>query len=197
MSEQDRTSTSRQTVAGRFAGDVTHMPLWQKAVLGLAILIGIVGVIGQLTAKPEPAPVVQTDGNPTGVPPGRTFVRGNPQTPAPEPESVAPAPSNRLAEYAPLLTRSGAGFVGAFIIGWAFRVFVKTMVIISLLGVGLLLAGSYYGVLDVDWSVARQHYTSAAGWLWGQASQLKSAALSHLPSTASGVLGLIVGLCRK
>jgi uncharacterized membrane protein (Fun14 family) len=194
MSEQEHVQ-NRRSVAGRFVGDVAHMPLWQKGLLVLAMVVGVVGVIGELSAKPEPAPTVQPDAAPDAPPTGRTFVSGSPQAPEPIPET-APK-STWLADNAPMLTRSAVGFIGAFIVGWAFRVFIKTMVTVTVLGAGLLLALSYYGVLDVDFTAARQQYASATAWLWDQASHLKTVALSHLPSTTSGVLGLFVGLRKK
>ena len=102
-----------------------------------------------------------------------------------------------MAEHSPWLTRTGLSFVLAFIIGWAFRAFIKAMAIVTALGVGAMLLLSHFRVINIDFSAAEQHYATAMQWLGDQALRLKDAAMAHLPASTSGAFGLFVGLRKK
>src|SRR5687768_49213 len=134
MSEEH--PTPRPSVAGRFFGDVFHMPGWQKSLLGIAFLAGVAGFVGQMYGKFTAAPP------PEG---SRSIVGKAPQSPTTaEPVAGEPAPEPTVFQrISPNMSGMGLSFVAAFVIGWAFRVFIKTMVTVTVLGAGLLLALSY------------------------------------------------------
>lgn len=196
MSDHDDTSEKR-SVGRRIAGDAAHMPWWQKGLLILAVLVAAAGVVGQIVARPAAETARQQPAGEGSVTPGgsRGFIAGSPQAPAGAP--VAEPERSWWEQNAPALTKAGVSFVGAFLIGWAFRIYIKTMVIFTLLAVGILLALSYFNVINIDFSAAREQYTSAAGWLTDQATRLKDAALSHLPASSTGLAGLIAGMWKK
>jgi uncharacterized membrane protein (Fun14 family) len=173
------------------------MPFWQKAVLGLAMVVGVAGAGAQLATRSAPPPPAPTANESTSAAPegSRGFVSGQPQaTPAQQP----PAPEETWVQKAsPVATKSGIGFVGAFLVGWLFRVFLKTMAVITAIGVAILLALSYFNVIDIDVSAAKQQWSSISGFLTTQAGNLKELLMNHLPASSASAGGFVVGLCRK
>jgi len=102
-----------------------------------------------------------------------------------------------LERLSPGMTRMGLSFIAAFVIGWAFRVFIKTMLLITVLGTALLLGLSYFGVLNVDFTKARTEYAGAIAWISDQAERLRDTALAYFPSTGGSMVGLLLGLKKK
>jgi len=195
----------KPSVFTRFFGDVFSMPVWQKLTLGVAALLGGTGVAGQTYSHYNAAPPgplqtqVQTDN--TFPPPANSHeIVGTVKTPedsAPaSPTEPQPAPSF-FEQNAPAMTRVGLSFVGAFIIGWAFRVFVKAMLLITVLGAALLMGLSYFHVVNVDFSEARTKYADSIAWVADQAAKLRDAAVAHLPASGSSMVGLFVGFRKK
>ena len=91
----------------------------------------------------------------------------------------------------------GFGFVGGFIVGFIFRAFIKLMMLITLVVVGGLAALSYFNILNVDFTAARQAYETNTAWLTDQAGRLKDLLVGYLPSSTGGAAGVFFGLRRK
>ena len=87
--------------------------------------------------------------------------------------------------------------LAGFVLGWLFRAFLKTMAFFLMLAIAALAALSYFGVLNVDFTSAREHYASALHWLGDQSSRLKDLIISHLPSSGGGALGAFLGFRRR
>ncbi|CAN5514383.1 hypothetical protein BH10PLA1_BH10PLA1_18310 [soil metagenome] len=194
---------AKPSVFARFFGDIFNMPIWQKGFLALATALGGAGVAGQTYSKfsPQQQPVVNTQNAPAAVTPSESsgFVDER-RVPNPPPDPAAPDAQTEpgLVQYnSPWMTRVGLSFVGGFIIGWAFRVFIKTMMLVTVLGVALLVGLSYFHVVNVDFSAARVKYADSIEWVIDQAAKLRDAAMTYLPSTSTGVAGLFVGVKRK
>jgi uncharacterized membrane protein (Fun14 family) len=128
--------------------------------------------------------------------PGRGFVGSDSsgQAPAPEPTPPPPTLQERLS---PAAIRSGLGLIGGFIIGWAFRAFLKMMSIITFLIAAIFVGLSYFNVLNVDFTAAETKVKSSSAWVSDQASRAKDAAMSHIPGSAVSVVGLWLGFRRK
>lgn len=199
----------KPSVFARFFGDVFSMPVWQKAFLSIAALVGGAGVAGQTYNKLAPQPPGQPA--PAEVDPHTSVVTSNPlespqiisqppgSLPGPEtstPDGSAP-PSTMISTHSPWMTRIGLSFVGGFILGWAFRVFIKTMAIVTFLGVALLMGLSYFHVVNVDFSAARVKYADSIAWISDQAAKLRDVAVTYLPSTGTSMAGLAVGFKKK
>jgi uncharacterized membrane protein (Fun14 family) len=200
---QQTPQPEKPSVAGRFFCDMWNMPRWQKTLLGLFLGVGVAGGAGQVYSRLTPPPSTAQVKSGTSIntpPPGQGFVGGSPQAPGspttPSVDTQQPEPS-WMAEHSPWLTRTGLSFVLAFIIGWAFRAFIKAMAIVTALGVGAMLLLSHFRVINIDFSAAEQHYATAMQWLGDQALRLKDAAMAHLPASTSGAFGLFVGLRKK
>lgn len=91
----------------------------------------------------------------------------------------------------------GFGFVGGFIIGFVFRAFLKLMTLVTVLVGGGLMLLSYYHVLNIDFTHARDVVQSNAEWLTEQATRLKDLLVAHLPSSTGGAAGVFFGLRRR
>ncbi len=191
----------KPSIVTRFFGDLFQMAGWQKVTLGLAALIGGTGVAGQTYHRFGTSSSQSVETRPDSTtPPDHTpnFVDPAIAPPAQkEPDPTATTDGSFFQRNSPAMTRIGLSFVAAYIIGWAFRVFIKAMLLVTVLGGGLLLGLSYFNVVNVDLSAAREKYTDSIAWVTDQAGRLKDAALAHLPASGSGMMGLFVGLRKK
>jgi uncharacterized membrane protein (Fun14 family) len=190
-------------VIRRFVTDLFYMPRWHKGVLAIALLSTGLGwshwgyhVMADVnSSSTQPTQTVQqgpyaysTNGNssPANSPSGTA------QSPIPGPSTVSsPSP---LASWA---RRAGGSVLVGFVIGWAFRTFLRTMASITTIFVGALGLLSYFHIMNVDMTAAEQKYTTASSWVTDQAGKLRDAAISHVHSTAAGALGMIMGVRKK
>jgi uncharacterized membrane protein (Fun14 family) len=85
--------------------------------------------------------------------------------------------------------------VFGFIIGWIFRAFIKTMALVTILGVGILFALSYFNVIDFE--STRKAFESRMGWVTDQGERLKNVATTYVPSSVPALLGGFLGFRRK
>lgn len=191
----DRDAPRRRPVR-EFFQHLIELPRWQKTVLLLASMLTVAGVAGQVSlsatkavknqSSDETKPSMPTGGmhafDPSGAPKSTS-------TPAPSPTFV-----QRVSPYA---TRVGLGLVGGFIIGWAFRAFIKMMTTITLGIVMLLTALSYFNVMNVDLTSAEGQFKSGGSWVSDQATRLKDAALAHIPGSATSFIGFFLGFRRS
>jgi uncharacterized membrane protein (Fun14 family) len=106
-------------------------------------------------------------------------------------------PPSLVARLSPNATRIGGSVVAGFVLGWIFRAFVKTMAFFALLAGAALMALSYFGVINVDLSSAREHYASVMHWLSDQGMRLKDVVIAHLPSSSGGAVGAYLGFRRR
>ena len=90
--------------------------------------------------------------------------------------------------------RLGFSFIVGLAAGFALKVAFK----IALLVIGVVLVGvfalQYAGVAEVDWSSVELQYNSGADWLGTQGGALLDFMGRNLPSAASFLAGLAVGL---
>lgn len=106
-------------------------------------------------------------------------------------------PQTLIEEFSPATTRMGVSVLAGFVFGWLFRAFLKTMTFFALIVAALLVGLSYFGILNVDFSAAREHYAGAVHWLTDQGERLKAVLMSHLPSSGGGALGAYMGFRRR
>ena len=171
------------------------MPLWHKAMLALAAVLLGGGVAGQVSGWFAGDSSAASSGTTINAPNSSHFIG-----PANSPESsggaVAAAPSWR-ERISPWMSKVGLSFIVGLVVGWVFRAFLKVM---SLLGgalLAILLALSYFNVLNIDMTAAREQYASTMAWATDQAHHLAKAILNHLPGSTSSFLGLFVGFRRR
>src|SRR4051812_39369262 len=156
-----------------------NMHRWQRTLLTLSLLIFGAGATGQITGY---------------------FGHVNEQTAATDVprDTVKQAPEPTLRErLSPWATRFGASMLGGFLIGFALRVFIRITVSLIALGAMIMMALSYFNVMNVDLTAAETKYDSGIHWAEDQAYKLKDAAMSHLPSTGGSAFGAFAGFRRK
>jgi uncharacterized membrane protein (Fun14 family) len=174
---------------------LTHlrvMPGWHKAVILLGGVLAVMGTVGQIAARTggDARSHVTTNSQPSS---SNGFVSATDSRDA-EP---APSPLTRLSPHA---TRIGLSIILGFVIGWLFRAFLKTMVLLALLVGGGLWLLAHFNILhigDDNLQAIKDKSGQAASWLGAQASHLKDLAIAHLPSTGGGALGAFLGIRRR
>lgn len=102
-----------------------------------------------------------------------------------------------MKDYSPALLLFGGSYLGGFFLGWIFRRFVKTAVIIA--GGFILLMGGLKstGWIALDWAgieaAASQSLTSFQSGVEG----VKQVLMGYLPSAGSGSAGIFFGFRKK
>lgn len=175
---------------------LTHlvvMPRFHQSLLGLAMLLAGGGTLGQIAGyfKGPATPTVQTT---TTAPGGSSFVDAN-EAPTATP---AEAPPQTIGErVAPWATRVGFAYIVGFVVGWAFRAFIKIMSLLTMAGVSIIAGLSYFHILNVDMTTTQQKYESVMHWVTDQGSKAASALMHHFPGSASSFAGMFLGFKRK
>ncbi len=196
--------TESPSIVGRFFSDLFRMPGWQKWFLSMAAVLGGTGAVGQTYSKlsspstppPQSMAQVQPSAEEAHPPKSSNFVSEQAVSPDSTPQAEPPEPTI-LQTHSPWMTRIGFSFVGGFILGWAFRAFIKTMAIVSFLGFALLMGLSYFHVVNVDFSQAREKYADSIAWISDQAAKARDVALTYFPSTGTSMAGLALGFRKK
>jgi uncharacterized membrane protein (Fun14 family) len=183
-----------------FLAHLITMPGWHKAVLVVGALLAFGGGIGRIagaTRQPANAPASQPQQSATDAP--KSSFAGDSTPPAADKplEAQREPDGSLLIRLSPHAMAIGLSLVAGFLIAWVFRAFLKTMALLALVVTGGLFALSYFGVLNVDLSSAKQEYTSVIHWLGDQAGRLKDVAMAHLPSSGGGAVGAWLGLRRR
>ncbi len=201
------TNTERlrfKTAPRHFLAHLATMPRWHKLVLLLGVGLAIAGGIGWMTsraASDSGRRVTTVTSNSASAPAGSSkFIDGGA---SPSDSTITTTTTTReepptlIGRLSPNATRIGGSVVAGFVFGWIFRAFLKTVTFFVLLAGAALLALSYFGVINVDLSSAREHYASALHWLSDQGERLKDAVIAHLPSSGGGTLGAFLGFRRR
>jgi uncharacterized membrane protein (Fun14 family) len=186
------------TAHEHFAAHVKTMPRWHKAVLVMGVVLALAGGAGWVMGRNEgdgKAARVTTTGSPAPVGSSK-FIDDNGAGSSPTSTTGQSAPG-MISRLSPNATRIGVSVLAGFVLGWLFRAFLKTMAFFLMLAIAILAALSYFGVLNVDFTSAREHYASALHWLGDQTTRLKDLVISHLPSSGGGALGAFLGFRRR
>lgn len=97
----------------------------------------------------------------------------------------------------PTVAQMGGSFLGGFLIGWAFRRFLKAAALIA----GIILAGlaalKATGWISLDWSSLDAQISHGLRWLQGEAEGLKNLLAGYLPSASAGGAGALFGFRKK
>lgn len=168
----------------------SRQPLWTSKLFLLAALSLIVGtglwIRDALTAVP--ATPVAEGSPPSGPNPSGSSLVDNP--------SPADAPPVSLTDGAPLTFRMGAGFMGGFVVAWAFRKFIRLALLISAIAVGTIALAKTTGLVDIDWSGVERTVTDGVGQATARAGEAKDALLRYVPGGLCSFVGLFVGARR-
>ncbi len=176
---------------------------WQKAMLGLSLLLMIVGgglKVYAMTRPQTPQTTTPSDSGSTTTTgprtPGSSFLSGSPSgsdSSAKETSPTQPETQFDLNNWSPAIFRLGFSFFVGFCIAYALRAFFKitafTLGIILLAMFGL----QYMGWVQIDWLLLERQYDSAVDWIRYQTASFQQFVTGQVPSAASAVTGLFVG----
>lgn len=97
----------------------------------------------------------------------------------------------------PAMAQIGGSYLGGFLIGWAFRRFLRmaAMLVAVVLGCMALLKAT--GWIDVDWSALEGQISRAVQWLHGEAEGLRNVLTGFLPSAGAAGAGTFFGFRKK
>jgi uncharacterized membrane protein (Fun14 family) len=174
---------SKTHVIRRFFSDLFRLPNWQKTILTAAFAAVTFGWAHQTYhafTDPTP-PTTQTSSN-------------NPGSITTPDQSTASPGSSMLARWS---RRAGASLLIGFIVGWAFRTFLKIMSTITAATVAAFCLLSYFNVMNIDMTSIEKKSTTATAWITDQGTRLRQTAMSHVHSTLGGILGLAMGARKK
>ena len=116
--------------------------------------------------------------------------------------AVAAATIGGLASWignysSPAAAQIGASYLGGFLLGWAFRRFLRIaamLVAVVLAGIAVM-KGS--GWIDVDWSALEAQVGRTVQWLHGEAEGLRNVLTGFLPSAGAAGAGSFFGFRKK
>jgi uncharacterized membrane protein (Fun14 family) len=194
---------------GHFLAHIATMPRWHKLVLLIGVVLAIAGGIGWMTSRAAgdtgtrvTSTSTSSTAAPGQAPAGASKFIGNDAPTAADTTTtttttIREEPPTLIGRLSPNATRIGGSIVAGFVFGWIFRAFLKTVTFFALLAGAALLALSYFGVINVDLSSAREQYGSALHWLSDQGMRLKDMLLAHLPSSGGGAVGAFLGFRRR
>ena len=116
--------------------------------------------------------------------------------------AVAAATIGGLASWignysSPAAVQIGASYLGGFLLGWAFRRFLRIaamLVAVVLAGIAVMKAS---GWIDVDWSALEAQVGRTVQWLHGEAEGLRNVLTGFLPSAGAAGAGSFFGFRKK
>jgi uncharacterized membrane protein (Fun14 family) len=116
--------------------------------------------------------------------------------------AVAAATIGGLASWignysSPAAAQIGASYLGGFLLGWAFRRFLRIaamLVAVVLAGIAVMKAS---GWIDVDWSALEAQVGQTVQWLQGEVEGLRNVLTGFLPSAGAAGAGSFFGFRKK
>ena len=192
--------TAAVSVVGTTSRHFFALAGWKKALLVLAIVLGIAGIAGSVAGavKGKPPEVRQAQVRVEEL----SAVGRRSSLTAEQTQQLESAKTkvNEVKHWfydqtAPQLWRIGLGFFIAFVLGFMARQFLKTMV--SLAAIVLVAAGVaiYLGWIDVG--NAKASLASGTGWVMERADTFKEAVLKFAGASLSGTAGFVIGFMRS
>lgn len=176
------------------------MPAWKKYLLGIALVIGLAGLILQAMAYINPADAPKTvtesvtDSMTTALSP--EILALNTVSPP-----VADGESNFLGintdDWSAFLTKVGFSFVIGFALGYVLRVFIKITLFFTGVVLLALFGLQYAGYINIDWFSLEVPYESFIAWLQPHFSDFGDFVTGNLPSSGMAAVGIVIGFKRK
>ncbi len=103
-----------------------------------------------------------------------------------------------IANYtSPTVAQLGGSYLGGYLIGWAFRRFLKMAAMMVAVGLACIGAMKTTGWVDVDWSAVEAQVSQTVQWLHGEAQGLKNVLAGFLPSAGAAGAGSFFGFRKK
>jgi uncharacterized membrane protein (Fun14 family) len=97
----------------------------------------------------------------------------------------------------PAVAKIGCSYLGGFLIGWAFRRFLRMAAMIVAITLACIGALKATGWMDLDWASIETQMSQAIQWLHGEAEGLKNLLAGFLPSAGAAGAGSFFGFRKK
>jgi uncharacterized membrane protein (Fun14 family) len=116
--------------------------------------------------------------------------------------AVAAATIGGLASWignytSPAVAQIGGSYLGGFLIGWAFRRFLRIAAMLVAAVLACMAAMKATGWIDVDWSALEAQISRTVQWLHGEAEGFKNVLSGFLPSAGAAGAGSFFGFRKK
>jgi uncharacterized membrane protein (Fun14 family) len=97
----------------------------------------------------------------------------------------------------PALAKFGGSYLGGFLLGWAFRHFLKMAAMLAAVVLASIAVLKATGWLDLDWASIETQVSQGMRWLQGEAEGLKNLVAGFLPSAGAAGAGAFFGFRKK
>jgi uncharacterized membrane protein (Fun14 family) len=97
----------------------------------------------------------------------------------------------------PAMAQLGGSYLAGFLLGWAFRRFLRMAAMIVAVTLACMGALKATGWLDLDWPSIEAQISQTLHWLHGEAEGLKSLLTGFLPSAGAAGAGSFFGFRKK
>jgi uncharacterized membrane protein (Fun14 family) len=103
-----------------------------------------------------------------------------------------------IANYtSPTVAQLGGSYLGGYLIGWAFRHFLRMAAMMVAVSLALIAVMKTSGWVDVDWNAVEAQVSQTVQWLHGEAQGLKNLLSGFLPSAGAAGAGSFFGFRKK
>lgn len=92
------------------------------------------------------------------------------------------------------MTRFGGSYAAGFLIGWAFRRFLKWSLIGGIVLFGVIALAKKLGWFELDWAAVESQVRHGLDWLKGEAGALRDFLTGYIPSAGAGLVGAFFGV---
>ena len=97
----------------------------------------------------------------------------------------------------PAVAQIGGSYLGGFLIGWAFRRFLRLAAMLVAVVLACVAAMKATGWIDVDWGALEGQINQTVQWLHGEAEGFKKVLSGFLPSAGAAGAGSFFGFRKK
>lgn len=95
------------------------------------------------------------------------------------------------------LTRIGGSYIAGFFIGWAFRRFVKLVLVVDAFTIAGMALMKNVGWFTTDWGTLKRHITHNLAAIQEGAEGVKQLLTGYLPSAGAAAAGVVLGFRKK
>jgi len=172
---------------------------WRKFMLYLSILITGIGGMGLIYGQVSGPVVANTEALPTieSIPASTNSRNLTPEEASENVRLAAQQAHNWFTDnVAPNMFEWGVSFFVAFVLGFAFRTFVKWMAGATAVVLVLVGAMQYFNVVDVL-PVVKNSMSDGTAWATQSMTGMKDFVTANLPSSVLGFAGFVAGFLRR
>lgn len=162
----------------------TRRSLFGSITLWLAILITVAGAISWGYSAATRSKV---EASPAGV--QISSLSGSQAAPQSE-------RARFIDENAPATVRYGASFIAAFLIAYAMKKVIRSVLLIAGLLIGAILTLKYLGLFNYDWASAQSQVEQGVEIARTEGEKYRTTIMGYLPSGLSASAGAIFGAKR-